>query len=51
MTSAHSHMKRPTGAEPGRDGPAQGRAGQGGTALLGMWVRAETGHCGVIRGL
>lgn len=29
MTSAHSHMKRPTGAEPGRDGPAQGRAGQG----------------------
>ncbi|KAJ4930381.1 hypothetical protein JOQ06_019385 [Pogonophryne albipinna] len=36
MTSAHSHMKGPTGAEPCRDGPiGQGRTGQGGTALLG----------------
>ena len=28
MTSAHSHMKRPTGAEPGRAGPVRGRAGR-----------------------
>lgn len=28
MTSAHSHMKRPTVAEPGRDGLIPGRDGQ-----------------------
>lgn len=35
MTSAHSHMKGPTGAEPRWDGVVQGRAGQDGTAVLG----------------
>lgn len=38
--SAHSHMKRPTGAEPGQDGPTQGRAGWDRSA--GVWVSLET---------
>lgn len=46
MTSAHSHMKRPTGAEPGRDGPIPGRAGWDRSA--GVWVSAGTGRCRVI---
>lgn len=40
MNSAHSHMKRPTGAEPGQDGPIQGRAGQGRAG----WDRSTVGE-------
>lgn len=41
MTSAHSHIKRPTRAEPGWDGPVQYRAGQGRVAPL-CWGVGES---------
>lgn len=53
MTSAHSHIKGPTGAEPVRDGPItrSGRAGKGRAGWnrsTGVWVSSGSGCCRVI---
>lgn len=48
MTSAHSHMKRPTGAEPCWERVLKGRARQGGTAMLGCGVTWRPGAVGSV---